>query len=211
MTSDIIFSTQYFAGIEFYKISNNNNHVLIEHKENYQKRSNRNRTKVLGPNGELNLSVPLSKGKNEQTPIHQVSINYNTNWVAQHLDTLASCYGNSPYYVYYITEIKEILYRNYEFLWELNKAIDLFVRKAIDEDSAPLYTREYLTECKYDLRNTKSELYKKIQHKVFLEIRYNQVFEDKYGFVPYMSILDLLFCVGPEAVYYIKNKKVILE
>jgi len=208
MTNKIIFSTQYFAGIEFYLISNIYSSVYIEYNEHYQKRSKRNRTIILGPNGPLSLSVPLSKGKNEQSPIHQVRINYNTNWITQHLETIASCYGNAPYYIYYIDEIKEILNQRHTFLWELNSTIDKFIRTTIAIEKIPTLTTDYVKQCQFDFRNTKSTNYKRMQEKVFVNMNYNQVFEAKYGYVPYLSILDLLFCVGPESIYHLHTNKI---
>jgi len=200
-----IFSTQYFGGIEFYATIIQFNFCAIEGHENYQKRSLRNRVHILGPQGKDVLTVPLIKGKNAQSAIEKVEISYDEDWVRQHLQSIQSYYGKSPFLEYYIDDIQRILMSKHTFLWDLNNALITYICKCLEIESNHIYTKSYHREYIYDYRNSNNPSYEQMRAKVLEKLRYNQVFEEKHGFVAGLSILDLLFCRGPEAGLLLKR------
>lgn len=187
-----ILPVSYFGPVPYFALFNQSNVVLEAH-ENYQKRSVRNRTQILGANGIQTLSVPLQRGKTN-LPITKVLISYEEPWQEQHLKSIRSAYGSSPFFEHYYPRIAEIVSSDHEKLFQLNLAAINFVIR-IFELPEPILSESYDPEGQsftYDGRRSMTSI--PIANKV-----YNQVFEHKFGFTPSLSILDLIFNLGPEA------------
>ena len=189
--------------IATFHLLKNHNNGMIEHFENYQKKSTRNRMKILSPNGILTLSVPLQKGKNNHTLIKDVMISYDENWINKHLNAIRTCYNSAPYYIHYIDDITSIFNARHTHLIDLNNALFQFFIKVIDLEViiAPTnsYEKEY-PKSVTDLRNSSQN------REMNFELKYrsyHQVFENKYPFQANLSILDLLMCTGPESILYL--------
>ncbi|MDF1696008.1 MAG: WbqC family protein [Saprospiraceae bacterium] len=198
-----ILTTEYFPPISTFWAMLNSEHIRLEHCENYQKKSTRNRAKILGANGIEVLSIPLHKGKNNKMPIKEVKISYEDKWQSKHLHSIRSAYGNAPYFEFYIDDIKAIINRQFDSLMELNQSLLLFFIRALQIELSIAPTENYQMEYNpndIDLRNVKfnAEIMNGYSPKI-----YNQVFEEKHGFVGGISILDLLMCKGPESILYI--------
>ena len=172
----------------------NTDKIRIEAHENYQKRSIRNKTTIMAANGPLKLSVPLVKGKT-QTKIKSVEISYDEPWPEYHLKTIKSAYGSSPFIEFYLDDISQIILKRYKYLFDLNIGILNYFKRIglIDEY---LLTHEYVSHLPPNDNYRKSNYKWSSTEELYT---YNQVFEDKYGFVSGMSILDLIFNQGPAA------------
>ncbi len=196
----IIQETQIFGPIEIFALYLSMDEIILEKHENYQKRSHRNRYDILTANGVLQLSIPLSKGKNNKMPISEVKIAYEDNWVEVHLQTIRSAYGNSPYFEFYFAEIEAIFRKKYDLLFDFNLVCMQFIFKKLKLDKLILTSNSYITTYDniLDLRHKKWE-------NDQIQTSYSQVWEEKFGFTPNLSILDLLFCLGPESIYFLKK------
>ncbi|MBT8232953.1 MAG: hypothetical protein HKO66_11960 [Saprospiraceae bacterium] len=183
-----------FALIKHYK-------AQIEKCESYQKRSLRNRLVILSANGPLTLSVPLKKGKNN-LPIEKVEIAYDEDWQRDHLRSIMSAYGNSPYFEYYYDSIKDIYNQKRTYLMEFGLDTVNFINKILGIDSYKLTTRYIKSqEVKFDMRNKEFNFN-------YHQVPYFQVFEDKFNFTPNLSILDLIFNLGPESINIINKTNI---
>ena len=120
MNKTVLIETQFLPPISSFSFFINAQVVCFEMQENYQKRSYRNRCKLIGPNGPITLSVPLSKGKNQQTLIRDIIVSYDMPWVSTHLQTIRSCYGNATYFDFAFEEIEKVLLSKPKFLHDLN-------------------------------------------------------------------------------------------
>ena len=201
--STTIIKTEYFPPISTFWAASNSDLVLLEVSENYQKKSTRNRAKILGVNGIEVLSVPLKKGKNNNLSISEVEISYQDNWQNKHLHSIKSAYGNAPYFEFYYDSIEQIINSKHKLLFELNQSLFNFINQSLDLDieieKTESYAKEYATsDC--DLRSIK---FNDPQIHGYNPKKYNQVFEEKHGFIEGISILDLLMCKGPESILYI--------
>ncbi|MBK9257775.1 MAG: WbqC family protein [Saprospiraceae bacterium] len=180
------------------------NEICLEQNENYQKRSYRNRYSILTSNGILNLSIPLKKGKNENMPIKDVRISYDENWSEKHIQTIRSAYGKSPYFEYYFYIISAILKQRMEFLFDLNHHALLQILNLLNWKIEVQFTENF--ERNYynytDLRNFHSLTNVDI-HSEFSP--YVQVWSDKFPFYSNLSILDVLFCTGPESSFVLRK------
>ncbi|NNE27158.1 MAG: hypothetical protein HKN09_09965 [Saprospiraceae bacterium] len=198
-----LLSTSYFPSVSYVaalKLFD----CKIELYENYQKRSIRNKCKILGANGTLQLSVPLKKGKT-QVPITQVEIDYSEDWVINHIRSIRSAYGTSAYFEFYFDKVCDILNARPSKLHLLNHSILEWLQKTglIENFS---YTQAFI--------HPKSCPMLDLRYDKFIGIElpaYDQVFSDKYGFVTDLSILDLIFNLGPEANLSYRDIKYNLE
>ena len=203
MSEVVIIKTEYLPPISTFWGIMNSDQVLLEVCETYQKKSTRNRTKILGVNTVEMLSIPLKKGKRRNRPIQEVQIAYDDNWSSKHLHSIRSAYGNSPYFDFYYDDLKDILTSKTDYLLDLNNKLLQFLIDAIGLDvnieSTSTFIKEY-PGTHLDLRNLPFE---NPEIPNYEAKPYNQVFEEKHGFVENLSILDLLMCKGPESILYI--------
>lgn len=202
-----IIESQYLPPISYFAVLLKQPSIFIEQYENYQKGSYRNRCHIATANGILRLSIPLEKGKNNQTPIKEVKIYNADNWQIQHWRAMKSAYGKSPYFEFYADELCLFFEKKYDFLLDWNTDLLRFMTENIGLPVDIQLTDNYYKNDNsiMDYRNVISP--KKENLNLFQDLHYGQVFEDKHGFIPNLSILDLLFCKGPEAIFVIDNLK----
>jgi len=175
--------------------------VVFEQWEHYQKRSYRNRCHIATSRGIQRLSVPLQKGKNRQLPIREVRIAYDQPWQKELEHTLRSAYHRAPFFEEYAPPLLDTLRQRHDFLFDLNLQLleqligflgiktEVFFTAGFSPTAPPGWT---------DLRNSIHPFHP-AEDPGFHPAHYNQVFEDRHGFSPNLSIIDLLFCTGPEA------------
>lgn len=184
------FTTEYFPSVLTLRQMLQHQTVTIEYDENYQKNSLRNRCYLATSQGIQFLTVPLVKGKHQRQIIHQVRIAYDENWPVQHLRCMETNYNKAPYYSHYIREIQQLLYSHPDTLIELNWSILRFLSRAFHWFPSWSCSLDFGPSLNIhpspDLPDFKP---------------YPQVFEDLHGFLPNLSVLDLLFCIGPQLKY----------
>ncbi len=196
----LIFDVQYFAPVDVFKILIKEKHIKIEQYERFKKMSFRNRCIILGANGLVSLTVPIEGGREQKALIRDVKIDNSEPWPRTHLRSLVSAYGKAPFFEYYFREIEVLLNSNEKFLFDLNLKIISFLIKSLKINA----TIELTSECRLEYSNA-NDMRNKILPKNFQKDKehwkpkYFQVFEDRWGFQPNLSILDLLFCEGPNA------------
>jgi hypothetical protein len=159
----------------------------------------RNRCVIASNNGLVSLTVPLKNGREQKVLITEVKIDNSQNWQRQHWRTIHSCYRKAPFFDYYAAPMEELIFSKTENLFELNlvilKWIENVLKISIEISFTPAFKKEYPQNEYLDLRN--HWLPKNFQQQTEVSPKYSQVFEDKIGFQPNLSILDLLFCEGP--------------
>ena len=182
--------------------------LLIEACENYNKGSFRNKFSVMGSGGTTTLTVPLDKGKNNSKSIKEVTISYAENWQQNHLRTIQTNYGKSPFFEDYFPEIERIYSVDFEYLFDLNqKALDLISQLLslnLPIDTTNEYQNDYSLN-QSEIKDYRNIITPKLDAKKYNFKTYPQVFEDRHGFIPNLSILDLLFCMGPESLIVLKE------
>ena len=227
MVHNLLLPTAYLPPISWCAAFWHATKVEIETSEHYQKGSLRNRAQVAGPNGVQRLSIPLVKGKHQQTPIREVRISYEEAWQRQHWRTIQTAYGNAPYFEHYAEALLPFYTQRYAFLFDYNFALMEFVliKKMgwggeVNPTPGPSpFGEGGSTELRQGgvgaLANTLLETdNNKFRHGAQdalakwvalpspngegpgVGLKYPQVFENKHGFLPNLSVLDLLFCCG---------------
>jgi WbqC-like protein family len=169
--------------------------LIVDAGEHYQKMSYRNRYRICGSNNPVLLSIPLTNGRNQHTPVHEVRIHNEARWQTQHWRTLVSVYKRSPFFDHYEDSLRALYETEYTLLVDFNKAALEWVKQQLklrfEIQEADFFVKDY-PEDVIDLR--KNTVAASILPK------YYQVFEDRVGFIPDLSILDLMFSEGPRAV-----------
>jgi WbqC-like protein family len=195
----ILTEPMYLPPVSFFKSIKNCKRLHIDVHQYYQKSTYRNRMILPSANGLLTLSVPLSKGKNQKMPMCDVKISYQTDWQKNHFKTISVIYKKSPFFEFYENELKEIYQIKYEKLIDWNLKLLEFALKSLQIKIEISFTEKYEINHPFffDLRNFDEK--KIYENPIF----YHQVFEDKIGFQPYVSILDLIFNEGNNAYSFI--------
>ncbi|MCI5080913.1 MAG: WbqC family protein [Saprospiraceae bacterium] len=200
----LLIELHYLPNIQFFSKLYLYQNVCIEQHENYLKGSYRNRAHIAGSNGLLRLSIPLQKGKNEQQGIQEVRIAYHEPWQQQHWASIQSAYGNAPFYEFYADAFEPLYQQQFEYLFEWNKALLETILSFLEYPASLTYSsafRQIGQAGPYtDFSNgifPKKHRQKEDAH--FEPQPYPQVFSERNGFLPNLSILDLLFCTGPQA------------
>lgn len=205
----VLLSTAYFAPIAYYALLYHEPKVFIEAHENYNKQSYRNRMFIGTTQGPLSLSVNVEKGYAIKCPIQEVRLSDHGDWLHQHEIALMSNYGSTPFYEYYIDDIKSVLHGGHETLFELNESLRDLICKLIGFTPNVTYTDEYISLTNSDFRDLRDALHpkKSISECVpeFKAVPYYQVFGQKQQFMPNLSIVDLLFNMGPESILVLRD------
>lgn len=202
--SSVICELHYLPSIAVFRHFKTADAIYLEAHEHYQKRSYRNRAHIVGANGMQRLSIPLKKGKNQQQAIQDVQIAYHESWHKQHWQSIISAYGNAPFFPFYADDLALIYKQEYDKLWDLNYAILQLVFRLLTWDKPIQLTSEYhpsYPDKISDIRN----LIRPNNTIVDKFPPYPQVFTERHGFLPNLSILDLLFCQGPQANLYLSQ------
>lgn len=205
MGSKSVFSSQYLAPIEYYFHLINNKEIIIDVYENFVKQTYRNRCCILSPNGIQNLTVPLVKSRQRKLT-KNMQIAYDDNWQKMHWKSLESAYRSSPYFEYYEDEFYPFYHdKKYESLIDFNTDLNLKIIELLGIETKIEISTAYIEEVtpEKDYRNSFSP--KKETALKFAA--YIQVFGERNGFTPNMSIVDILFNEGPNSVNYIKSLK----
>ena len=221
-----LLSSTYFGPIQWYQKLNRYDECLIERHESFIKQTYRNRMLIPTTNGPLALTIPTNH--NTSLAMKDIRISDHANWRHVHWNALLSAYGESPFFEYYQDDIRPFYEKKYEFLFDFNMEITEKMIELLDIRPKISITNEYFLseerKVKSEERKVKSEEFNSFtKHKVesikdfreairpkkplpdaeFESKRYYQVYEQKFGFQPNMSIQDLLFNEGNEAIFYL--------
>ena len=201
MPDKIILSTAYLPPVEYFARIKDAGEVLIESEENYHKQSYRNRCYIMTAGGIRFLTVPVYLGSLHKTRIRDIRIDYSKRWQQVHSGALRTAYNSSPFFLYYSDVIEKIILKDHKFLLDLNMDLLLEVLKILKISVKPVYTTEFMP-----VNSTADDYRYSIDAKKksgYVQQVYPQVFNSVHGFIPGLSIIDLVFNMGPEAVSYL--------
>ncbi len=182
------------------RAANNSERIIIDLGEHYVKRSERNRTRIMTAQGVMELTVPVQRANKPRQPMREMRIDNSKRWQHQHWITILSAYRSSPFFEHYAPYFEPLYTEQFERLSDLNSQLLRLIFRLLRLDvkfevsSTYIDTSENLASI-IDLRSKR----KKEEDSTAL-LPYIQVFSDRQPFAPNLSILDLLFCEGPNAV-----------
>lgn len=188
--------------IQFFTAMSHSGEVLVEQHDSYRKQTYRNRCVIASAQGPLNLTVPVENGNRPGQPMKDVRISDHGNWRHLHWNALESAYMNSPFFMYYQDDLRPFFEKRWDYLIDFNTEI----------------TQTLIDLCHIKASLTLTGSYQKEYPAPYIDFRqfidpsvkphggtapYWQVFRQKHGFIPNLSILDLLFNMGPELPLYL--------
>ena len=202
-----LLSTTYFGPVQWYQKLYRYEAVEIEQWESFQKQTYRNRCLIATTNGVQALTVPIERGTSPL--IKDIRISDHGNWRHLHWNALQSAYGESPFFEYYQDDIRPFFEKRWTFLLDFNEEIRQKVCELIDILPKVSLTAVYSLTSHLSPLTSKKDFREGIQPKHpepdadFVPKPYYQVYQQKHGFLPNLSILDLLFNMGPESIFYL--------
>lgn len=197
-----LFTTAYFPSISYMARFLAEDEPVVEIWETYHKQTYRNRCRVMTANGVESLSVPVVKVNGNHTMTKDMTISPIEPWQHIHSRCLESAYKASPYFDHYYDYLKPIFEGHFERLIDLNDAALGAVFKMLKVKKEIVHTTDYVRKAENDFREAFSP---KKPFDANLFPAYYQVFSEKFPFAPDLSVLDLIFNEGPEAINYLKQ------
>ncbi len=201
MSGKIYLSTAYLPPAEYFAYLVEADEAMIEKEENYLKQSYRNRCYILSASGPQVLTVPVYLGSFHKTPVKDICIDYSKRWQQIHLGAIVSSYSSSPYFQFYYEIIEKVIQADFKFLLDLNMELLQALLKILRVNTRIACTADFKP-----VTGTENDYRYKISPKKKSEYsakKYLQVFDSDNGFVPGLSIIDLVFNTGPEAIKYL--------
>lgn len=197
-------STTYLGPVQYYCKLYQYREVRVETAENYLKQTYRNRCTIAAANGPLSLSVPIVKPDTLKCLTRDIRISDHGNWRHLHWNALVSAYNLSPFFAYYEDDFAPFYEKRYEFLFDYNEELRTLICTLLDLQPEVIYTKEYQPDVPNDLRETIRPKHEG-EDPAFVPQPYYQVFQNKYGFLSNLSIVDLLFNMGPEGLLVLRD------
>lgn len=195
-----ILSPTFFGPVQWYQKLLRYDRVLIEQCDSYAKQTYRNRCLIATTNGVQALTVPVKASPLKGTL--EGAISDHGNWRHQHWQALQSAYCDSPFFEFYEDDLRPFFTERWERLYDYDEAIRQKMCELLDIQPLVQLTTEYQRYAVNDFRDA-IQPKKPAPDADFQPRRYYQVYEQKHGFLPNLSILDLLFNMGPESIFYL--------
>ena len=201
----LLLSTAYLPPISYISLFLQNRKLVIERFETYPKQTFRNHCRIYGPNGQLTLSVPVIKVNGNHTLTKDIRI-ASTNWQRLHWRSIETAYNNSPFFLYYKDEFAKVFDEKHEFLLDLNSRLLEIILTVLRIDPDILYSEQY-EQNPAEMKDMRESGIKRNKQQDHLLPEYTQVFSPKHGFLSDLSIIDLIFNLGPESYDYLDSEK----
>lgn len=205
----LLIDAQYLPPVRYFALLLGFEGILLEREEHFVKATYRNRCVVLTASGPQMLSIPLQGGRSHHQPYKEVKIAYQENWQRYHWRSMETAYRNSPFFEFYEPYLRPFYTERHELLFDYNVAMFKMVCKLLKLPINLQFTSQYDVEPTSGISDFRSAVHpnpdKDGSGALVKPCAYYQVFADRYGFEPNVSIVDLLFNEGPAALAVLKT------
>lgn len=208
MKDEVILSSAYLAPVEYYVKLYQYGKAYIEQHDHYMKQTYRNRCMIASADGPLSLTIPTEKNEAPKCSMKDIRISDHGKWRHVHWNALVAAYKQSPFFDYYSDDLVRFYEQRYEFLFDFNLELCQWICEQIDLQPMLLPTNDY------EAAPLGADDFREIIHPKkdyeqfdsnFNPCPYYQVFDTKLGFLPNLSIVDLLFNMGPESLLVLRD------
>ncbi|CAL2077041.1 WbqC family protein [Tenacibaculum sp. 190524A02b] len=204
-----LFIPTYFSPIAQYAAIYQSDSVVFEIEDNYQKQTYRNRCYIYGANGKLSLNIPVKhKTAEGRKKTKDTLVENDFPWQQQHYKSLQIAYRSSPFFEFFEDDLLKIFQKKYKYLQDVNIDTHLFITDALQISNNYLKTESYTIES--SLKDYRNLAIAKKGVNIEMET-YVQMFDDKHGFIPNLSMLDLLFMEGSNSISFLEKINVNLK
>lgn len=200
--ASVLLPIAYLPSITYFTLLKSAENAIIEQFETYPKQTYRNRCEIYTEKGKTALVIPVSKPNGNRTKTADIQIFNTDNWYVKHWRAIESAYQASPFFLYYKDELKSFYDGSHKKLLDLNLALTSHFCNLFDIKTSITLSADYIDkkDINFDYRDKLSPKKQPIIHNF---LKYTQVFDARHGFIPNLSILDLLFNLGPESGDYL--------
>lgn len=211
MKKEVILGSAYLGPVEYYTKLFAYDTVRVERYDHYMKQTYRNRCVIASADGPLALTIPTEKGDDAKCLMKDIRISDHGNWRHVHWNAFVAAYRHSPFFDYYADEFHRFFEERYTWLYDFNAELCSWVCEQIDLQPRIIPTDDYLP-----VSETADDFRERIHPKrlpqeadpYFVPKAYYQVFDARLGFLPNLSIVDLLFNMGPESLLVLRDSTV---
>lgn len=204
----VFLATAYLPPIQYFSKFILNSEIWLEQHENYQKQSYRNRCHIYGANGLQSLIIPVTKPDGQHNNIRTVRTDQEKKWQKNHWKAIESAYRLSPWFEYYADGFSVFYQRKTDLLFEWNLMLIRHIADILQLDVSIRLTKSYEKPVN-DIADFRYVIHPKEKSAkndtAFRPLPYPQVFSSKFGFLPNLSIIDLIFNEGPYAKVILKS------
>lgn len=197
----LILPSLYLAPVSYYAALYRADYAVEDCGEHFIKQTYRNRCQIATAEGALSLTIPVQRGGASRSAMKDIRLSDHGNWRRLHWQAIRTAYDASPYFFYYADDFAEIYERDHDYLVDFNADLRNLVLSLLSlEDKAPKRSETYI-HAETDDTDLRTLMTPKTSVIVpdFEPRPYYQVFRERTGFLPDMSIIDLLFNHGPES------------
>lgn len=207
--STVYLSSAYLAPVEYYSKLLAFDKAMVEQHDHYVKQTYRNRCTIAAPDGPLTLSIPVVNPGTRKCRMRDVRISSHGNWRHLHWNTFETSYNHTPFFEFYKDDFRPFYERRYEFLADFNEELCRLVCSLIDISPDMQRTTEYEACLPPGCSDFRESIHPKkdfrVEDSFFSPCPYYQVFSGRLGFLPNLSIVDLLFNMGPESLTVLQS------
>lgn len=200
----VLVSSSFLGPVSYFASIGGSASIFIDQHENYIKQTYRNRCLIATTNGPLPLTIPVIKTLGNHTPMKDIRIAYYEKWQQLHWRAILSAYSNSPFFLYYRDELEPFYQKQFPFLIDFNEQLMQLCFNWLRLKIQVIRTENFIPAKSEGILDKRNIFSPKILSKASFP-KYSQVFDDQFGFLPDLSILDLLFNMGPESETYLQS------
>ncbi|BDD00102.1 WbqC family protein [Persicobacter psychrovividus] len=197
---EVLLDLHYLPSVEYFAAIIQSEKLLIEAQENFSKQTYRNRCRILTSQGVRDLTIPMVAG-NKRHHIQKILLDDRQQWRKIHWRSIKTAYGKAPFFEHYIDFLEPVFFGEQTTLFEFNLSLLKVLFKLLGIKKEISLTDEY---AKYSDSDKIIDMRDRLQPKVdydkngiLVPFPYPQLFGNE--FVSNLSVLDLLFCEGPNA------------
>ncbi len=206
MKNSVLLSSAYMPPVQWFTKLVAYSKVYVEQFDHYCKQTYRNRCIIATQAGTQALTVPVTLPETK-TFMRDVLISDHGDWRHLHWQSLVSAYENSPFFEFYADDFRPFFEKDYKYLFDFNQELTAMLCRLIDVEYSPVLTAEYADSALLEADDFRDAINPKhpAADPCFVPQKYYQVFAQRNGFKPNLSVVDLLFNEGPEGIITLKK------
>lgn len=208
MEKTVLLSSAYLPPVSYFSKLYAYEKVCVERFDHYMKQSYRNRCVIASAAGPLSLTIPTEKSEDPKCLMKDVRISDHGNWRHVHWNAFVAAYKQSPFFDYYADEFHEFFEKRYSFLFDFNSELCNWLCEQLDMHPVVTWSDDFIVDTE-GMDDFREQIHPKKRLQTddasFKAVPYYQVFQEKQGFQPDLSVADLLFNMGPEGLLVLRD------